>query len=106
MPENVLVLSTAGSKEEARQIADALVEGELAACVNIIGPVESVFRWKGQVDFATEFQLVIKTLAEKFNQVRDCIAQNNTYELPECIEVPISSGSEAYLKWISESVKK
>jgi periplasmic divalent cation tolerance protein len=104
MTDKIIVLSTAGAKEEARSIADALVERKLAACVNIVGPIESVFRWKGEVDFANEHLLVIKTTAGCFEQVRDAIKELHSYELPECIRIGIEDGSTAYLKWIEDSV--
>jgi periplasmic divalent cation tolerance protein len=104
MTDKIIVLSTAGAKEEARSIADALVERKLAACVNIVGPIESVFRWKGDVDFANEFLLVVKTTASAFERVRDAIKELHSYDLPECIRVSIEDGSAAYLKWMEESV--
>jgi periplasmic divalent cation tolerance protein len=104
MTGKIIVLTSAGAKEEARAIADALVERKLAACVNIVGPIESVFRWKGEVDFANEFLLVIKTTADLFERVRDAIKELHSYELPECISVSIEDGSPAYLQWMQESV--
>jgi periplasmic divalent cation tolerance protein len=104
MTDKIIVLSTAGAKEEARSIADALVERKLAACVNIVGPIESVFRWKGEVDFANEYLLVIKTTAAAFERVRDAIKELHSYELSECIRISIEDGSAAYLKWMEESV--
>lgn len=104
MTDKIIVLTTAGAKEEARAMADALVERRLAACVNIIGSIESVFRWKGEVDFANEHLLLIKTTAGCFEQVRDAIKELHSYELPECIRIPIEDGSAAYLQWIGESV--
>ncbi len=104
MTDKIIVLTTVGSKEEARAIADALVERRLAACVNIIGPIESVFRWKGEVDFANEFQLLIKTTEARFKSVSGAIKELHSYELPECIKVSIEDGSAEYLKWIDGSV--
>jgi periplasmic divalent cation tolerance protein len=104
MTDKRIVLSTAGSEEEARKIAQALVELRLAACVNIVGPIHSVYRWKGGVESAPEHLLIIKTTAEAFPRVRDAIRGLHSYELPECILLPIEAGSEDYLKWIGESV--
>ncbi len=104
MTDKIIVLSTAGAKEEARQIADILVEEKLAACVNIVGPIESIFRWKGEVDFANEYLMVIKTTSSLFTKVRDVILKNNTYELPECIQLGVQDGGAAYLEWIGKSV--
>jgi len=104
MTDKRIVLTTAGSQEEARKIAHALVERRLAACVNIVGPMESVYRWQGAVETAPEFLLVIKTTAAAFARVRDAIKELHSYEVPECVMVSIEDGSEGYLKWLGESV--
>ena len=100
-----LVLTTAGSKDEAHKIARALVERRLAACVNIVSGVASVYRWKGAVDSAEEWLLLIKTTAAAFERVRNAIKELHSYELPECILLPIEAGSRDYLNWIGESVE-
>jgi periplasmic divalent cation tolerance protein len=105
MTDKTLVLTTCGSLEEARIIAHALVERQLAACVNIAPQIESVYRWHGRVETATECLLVIKTTAEAFDALREALIELHTYELPECIEIPIEGGSAAYLEWIGESVR-
>ena len=104
MTDKRIVLSTAGSEEEARRIAQALVERRLAACVNIVGPIQSVYRWKGAVESAPEHLLIIKTTAAAFPRVRDAIRELHSYELPECVMLSIEAGSEEYLKWIAASV--
>jgi periplasmic divalent cation tolerance protein len=105
MTDKRIVLTTAGSQEEARKIAHALVERRLAACVNLVGPMESVYRWQGAVETAPEFLLVIKTTAAAFARVRDAIKELHSYEVPECVMVNIEDGSEGYLKWLGESVE-
>ena len=104
MTDKRIVLSAAASEEEARKIAQALVERRLAACVNIVGPIHSVYRWKGAVESAPEHLLIIKTTAAAFQRVRDAIRELHSYELPECVLLPIEAGSEEYLKWITTSV--
>jgi periplasmic divalent cation tolerance protein len=104
MTDKRLVLTTAGSAEEAQKLAHALVEQRLAACVNIVPGVDSVYRWEGQVERAQEWLLLIKTKAEKFSALRDAIHRLHSYDLPECICLTIEDGSEAYLKWLGESV--
>jgi periplasmic divalent cation tolerance protein len=103
MTQMCLVLTTAGSQEEAKKIAHALVERRLAACVNIVPQIESVYRWQGKVESATERLLVIKTQASAFEQVRGAIKELHSYDLPECIMLEVSTGSKEYLDWIAES---
>src|SRR5512134_1653859 len=104
MTDKRIVLTTAGSPEDARRIAHGLIERRLAACVNIAGPVESVFRWQGKVETEPEFLLVIKTTSAAFERVRDAIKELHSYELPECVMLSVEDGSAAYLNWIGESV--
>jgi periplasmic divalent cation tolerance protein len=99
-----VVLTTAGSQEEARKIARSLVERRIAACVNIVPQIESIYRWQGKVESAGEWLLVIKTLDANFSRVCDAIQELHSYELPECIKLEISSASEKYLAWIVENL--
>ena len=105
MTDKLLVLTTAGSESEARKIAHALVERRLAACVNIVPRIQSVYRWEGKVEEAEEYLLLIKTVKLREEQVRAAIRELHSYELPECIAIPIESGSAEYLKWLSDSVE-
>lgn len=100
-----LILSTVGSADEGRTIARALVEKQLAACVNIVGPMQSIYRWKDEVEDAQEFLLLMKTTAENVSRLRDELSRLHSYEIPECIVLEIESGLPAYLDWISESVR-
>jgi periplasmic divalent cation tolerance protein len=104
MTDKMIVLTTAGTHDEAAKIGRALVEQRLAACVNLVGPVESVYRWKGEVECAQEWLMVVKTTAAASEQVRAAIRELHSYELPECVMLPIEGGSEEYLAWIGESV--
>lgn len=104
MTDKRIVLSTAASEEEARKIARHLVEHQLAACVNIVPQIESIYRWQGKVESSREWLLLIKTTAEKFNDVHEAIRELHSYELPECIAIAIEVGSVDYLEWIGESV--
>ncbi len=99
-----IVLTTAGSAGEARRLAQALVEKRLAACVNIVPQVESVYRWQGKVETATEWLLIVKTTAGAFAAVRDTIRTLHSYDLPECVMLEVSDGEEKYLEWIEASV--
>ena len=104
MTDKRIVLSTAGSEEEARKIARHLVENQLAACVNIVPRIESVYRWEGKVESNHEWLLVIKTTGERFPAVRDAVRELHSYELPECIAISIEDGSTDYLEWIGQAV--
>jgi periplasmic divalent cation tolerance protein len=106
MTDKRIVLSTTGSQEEALYIAHALVARELAACVNIVPGVESLYRWKGKVQSAAEWLLVIKTTAAGFPRLRDALRELHSYEVPECIMLTIEDGEPAYLEWLGESVAK
>lgn len=105
MTEKRIVLSTAGSEEEARKIAGHMVERRLAACVNIVPQIESIYRWQGKVEEAREWLLLIKTTADRFPAVRDALRELHSYDVPECIAIAIADGSAGYLDWIGESVK-
>lgn len=104
MTDKRVVLSTAGSEEEARKIAHHLVEQQLAACVNIVPRIESVYRWQGKVESNREYLLLIKTSSEKFPQVSEAIRELHSYDLPECIALAVEDGSSAYLQWLEESL--
>jgi periplasmic divalent cation tolerance protein len=106
MTDKRVVLSTAGTKDEAQKIALMLVERKHAACVNISGPMESVYRWQGKVEDAQEWLLIIKTTVEQFVRVKETIREVHSYDLPEIIEIAIESGSHEYLEWIAESVRQ
>lgn len=105
MTDKLLVLTTSGSEAEARKIAQALVEHRLAACVNIVPRIQSVYRWEGKVEQAEEFLLLIKTVKGREEQVRAAICELHSYDVPECIAIPIESGTAEYLKWLADSVR-
>lgn len=98
-----VVLTTAGSQEEARKIANALVERRLAACVNIVPHVESIYRWQGKIETAEEWLLLIKTQAELFDRLRNAVKELHSYDLPECLMLEVADGSPEYLNWIAEN---
>ncbi len=103
--DKIVVLVTCGSSKEARKIARALVEWELAACVSMMpSAMESIYRWKGKVESAKEFLLVIKTARKRFAAVQAEVRRLHSYEVPEIIALPIADGSRDYLSWIAESV--
>jgi periplasmic divalent cation tolerance protein len=105
MTDKRIVLTTAGSEEEAHKIAQHMVEHKLAACVNIIPQLESVYRWQGKIESSREWLLLIKTTIEKFPAVRDAVRTLHSYDLPECVAIAIDDGSREYLQWIGASVE-
>jgi periplasmic divalent cation tolerance protein len=105
MTDTRVVLTTASSQEEARKLANALVERRLAACVNILPKIDSIYRWKDKVEEAQEFLLLIKTTQSAITRLCEAIRELHSYELPECIAIPIEEGSTPYLKWIHDSIK-
>ncbi|MDQ2898243.1 MAG: divalent-cation tolerance protein CutA [Acidobacteriota bacterium] len=100
MTGNIVVLSTCGSNEEAERIACLLVEERLAACVNVLAPMRSFYRWKGVVENASEWLLVIKTSRDRFEALRATLEAANSYELPEILALPVVDGSPNYLNWL------
>ena len=106
MAENhIVTLCTVPDRESGEKIARALVEEHLAACVNIVAGVASVYRWKGKVERAEECLLIIKTGVSRFDVLKRRIQELHPYELPEIIALPIIHGSREYLKWITDSTK-
>jgi periplasmic divalent cation tolerance protein len=105
MTDKRLVLTTAASNDEAHKIARALLEGRLAACVNIVSKIESIYRWQGKVEESEEFLLIIKTTEAALKRLQEAIRELHSYELPECIVLPVVDGSQPYLNWIAASVE-
>src|ERR1700723_3285692 len=103
MTDKRIVLSTTGSEDEARKVAHELIERRLAACVNILPQVESIYRWQGKIETGREWLLLIKTTAERFTAISDTIRELHSYELPECIAIEIEDGSPEYFRWLSDS---
>ena len=99
-----LVLTTIGSKELAETLARQLVERRVAACVNIVGPISSVYRWKESIEHEDEYLLLIKTTAAHSPRLQAAFQELHPYELPECVELAIEGGSDAYLAWLAREV--
>lgn len=102
MTDCILIFVTAGSETEAETIAKTLVEERLVACVNIINPIRSIYRWEGKITDDREWLLIMKTRAAHFVTVEARVKVLHSYQVPEVIAVPIQVGSEAYLQWIRE----
>jgi periplasmic divalent cation tolerance protein len=105
MVEYVQVSTTTETKEDAEMMAKALVDRRIAGCVHIIGPITSVYRWKGKTEKAEEWLCQIKTKRELYNEVEDAILEVHKYETPEIVSAPIISGSKEYLQWLNCELK-
>lgn len=99
-----MVFCTCSSREEARKVAQAVVEAEAAACVNIVAGVESIYRWEGKIESAEELLLVMKTTRERFTALRELIVKLHSYDTPEVIAVPVVAGLEKYLQWLGATI--
>jgi periplasmic divalent cation tolerance protein len=105
MAEARIVLTTLSDEQQASDFAAALVERRLAACVNIVGPIRSIYRWKGKLERESEFLLIIKTTSEQTARLEAAFDELHPYELPERVELSVEGGSEAYLAWIAGEVQ-
>lgn len=104
MTDKIVVFSACDSEEQAARVARALVEQRLAACVNIVPGARSIYRWKGQVEDASEWLLIIKSRRGLMDQLRVTMGKIHTYEVPELLAVPVVDGSEAYLVWLDREL--
>ena len=102
MSESLVVFVTSGSEEEALKIAHALVEERLAACVNLVSPIRSIYRWEGKICDEKEWLLVIKTQTARFDDLEKRVKALHSYSVPEIIALPIVTGSSSYLNWLEE----
>jgi periplasmic divalent cation tolerance protein len=101
----LVVFTTCGNADEARELAAVLVEQKLAACVNMIERIASTYRWRGQIEHSQESLLVIKTTAERYAAVERTIRERSSYELPEVLALRAEHGSPSYLEWVAGSVE-
>ena len=105
MSEFIVVLVTVGSSKEGERLARALVEEQLAACVNRITGVQSIYRWQGQVERSEEELLIIKSRRDLFDRLKKRVQALHSYSVPEVIALPILDGSESYLRWLDDELK-
>jgi periplasmic divalent cation tolerance protein len=102
MVDAIIVWVTCGSEEEAVKIAYSLVEERLAACVNIVSPVRSIYRWEGKIWDEREWILIIKTQKKRFEELEKKVKSFHSYSVPEIISLPIVEGASSYLKWLKQ----
>lgn len=103
--EYIVIYCTVPNKKEGKEIARVLIENELAACVNIIDKVESIFSWNGELTEEKEAMLIIKTKKEHFKNINHTIQKMHSYNVPEVIAIPIIEADETYLKWIAHETR-
>jgi periplasmic divalent cation tolerance protein len=106
MEQALLLLTNLADVASARILARALVEQRLAACVNMLPAVQSVYRWNGAVEEAAEVTLLIKTTAARYPELEQAVRRLHPYDLPELIAIPVSAGLPPYLEWISQETRK
>jgi periplasmic divalent cation tolerance protein len=103
MPDHVLALTTLPTSLDADALARTLVEEGLVACVNVLPPMRSTYRWKEEVEQETERQVIMKTTRDRISELETRLRELHPYDVPEFIVVPIVSGSEEYLRWVTDS---
>jgi periplasmic divalent cation tolerance protein len=106
LSERVVVLSAVAREEDALRIAGALVERGLAACVNVVPGVVSIYRWKGAVQREAELMLVIKTRSERLSALKEALTELHPYDVPEALVLPVSDGLAPYLAWLDDAVRR
>ena len=102
----VVVLATAGSEDEAARIAHAVVAERLAACVNVVGPIHSIYRWQDAVEDAREWLLIVKARATDLASLEARIRALHSYDVPEVLALPVTGGAEAYLAWLDAATRR
>src|SRR5450432_3715465 len=105
MTDKIVVLSACESHAEAEKIATSVVEKRLAACVNLIPGIESIYRWRGAVERSKEFLLVIKSSRELLPDLQAELLKLHSYEIPEVLAIPIVDGAEDYLNWMEREIQ-
>ncbi|MGZ5436552.1 MAG: divalent-cation tolerance protein CutA [Pyrinomonadaceae bacterium] len=105
MSDAIVVFMTSANADEARRIANELVERQLAACVQILPEIESVYRWNGEVQRETELLLLAKTTAAQFDDLERAVREIHSYDTPEIVAVSMTQVSEPYLAWLSDNVR-
>jgi periplasmic divalent cation tolerance protein len=106
MEEFIQITTTTEKKEDAQKIAQALLEGKLAACVQIVGPIESAYWWRERIEKAVEWQCIAKSTKKLYPAVERVIKENHPYDVPEIMAIPVVAGSKDYLNWLHGELAK
>jgi periplasmic divalent cation tolerance protein len=104
--EFLQIVTTASSQDEANRLSRTLIERRLAGCVQVVGPIESTYRWEGNIETATEWQCWIKARRQDYGAVEQAIHELHSYEVPEILALPVIAGSQRYLHWLAEAVQR
>jgi periplasmic divalent cation tolerance protein len=102
----LVVLTTLEKQEDGERLASLLVESALAACVQILPPMISIYRWQGAVERASEVLLLIKTTRDAYQRIETVIKENHPYQTPEIIALPVEAGLDAYLTWLAAAIAR
>jgi periplasmic divalent cation tolerance protein len=105
MSEALQVFVTIGSREDAERIARSMVEARLAACVQVVGPMTSVYRWQGVIETAEEFLCLLKTRRDLYPELEEAIRKIHPYQVPEILALPVTAGNPAYLQWLDAETR-
>jgi periplasmic divalent cation tolerance protein len=100
-----LVITNMPNREAAEQLAQHLIEARVAACINILAPCTSIYHWQGKIESTSEYPVLIKTTAARYEEVQRIIQEIHPYELPEIISVAVEAGLPEFLKWVEEETK-
>lgn len=100
----VQIITTVASKDEGERIARALLEQRLAACVQLVGPISSLYWWQGKIEHSEEWLCIVKSEQRLFAQIEHTIKSLHSYEVPEVLAVPVSAGSDAYFQWLHKEL--
>lgn len=105
MTDKIVVLTSCAAEADAERLARALVEGRLAACVNVVPGARSFYHWKGKIESAEEFLLIVKTSRDLFPALRSEMEKLHPYEVPELLALPVVEGAENYLSWLDANLR-
>jgi periplasmic divalent cation tolerance protein len=105
MAEAIIAMTTTNSEKEARHLADILVRGKIAACVQIVPKIHSIYEWEGKVHDEQEYLLLIKTREDLAKKVKAAIEEEHSYEVPEFLVVPVIDSTESYMRWMCDMTK-
>jgi periplasmic divalent cation tolerance protein len=105
MTDKIVLFTTCRSPDEAERLARMVVERRLAACVNILPPVRSIYRWRGKIEESAESLLLIKTSRPRFDELSEALRAAHSYEVPEILALPVVAGSPGYLDWLEKETE-